>query len=160
MVFAHVAGICLRNIDHLFPVADCYGGGSLEIDMLWTNSPSGGDQSGSEPSGFGLIAFRRKHLALVIDRLVDAGHDTSRSDEKESTLMTALSSLPLQKRPFERGEVYSPRIGEVDWKLLSNAAFVSIPDWPEEEQWKLLHALYFGTYFGDETGLMLNILDP
>jgi hypothetical protein len=50
-------------------------------------------------------------------------------------------------------------VGAVDWRALCSAAYVSIPDWPETERWKLLQALYFGTYFGDETGMMVNVLE-
>lgn len=47
----------------------------------------------------------------------------------------------------------------MDWEPLSNAAFVTVPDWPVDEQRKFLQALYFDTYFGDETGMLLNILE-
>ena len=82
------------------------------------------------------------------------------ADVSEEDVWTeVVERLPLKKRAFETGEVVAPRIGAVDWEAITNAAFVTVPDWPQDEAWKFLQALYFGTYFGDETGMMLNVLE-
>jgi hypothetical protein len=70
-----------------------------------------------------------------------------------------VESLDLRKKRFETGEVIAPRMGSMDWAGASNAAVVTVPDWPDEEKRKFLQALYFGTYLGDETGMMLNVLE-
>ena len=67
--------------------------------------------------------------------------------------------MPWRKRVFEKSEVVAPRIGAVNSEAMSNAAFVTVQDWAEKEAWKFLQALYFGTYLGDETGMMLNIFE-
>ena len=158
VVVAHAASLCLRNIDHLFPSARPSPAPTSHVDLLWAEQPQG---TSSSTCGIpGLVAFRLEHVELVTDLLCDVPDSDANVRNQGTEWMRAFLQMPLRKRPFEKGEVYSPVIGAVDWKTLSNAAFVTVPDWPEKEQWKFLQALYFGTYFGDETGLMLNILDP
>jgi len=67
----------------------------------------------------------------------------------------------MKQKPFERGEVIPVREGEINWDEVRNACIVSVSDWKDEKAKEhFLRCLYFGHFFGDESGLMLNILDP
>jgi hypothetical protein len=159
VIIAHSGSLALRNIDHLIP--QDYGGpyGLPEVDFIWTRS--GMDEISNQMASTGLWAVRGEHLLLVLGCLKEAwNRETEGSGLNEEEIWTrVVHELPLRKRAFEKGEVVAPRIGAVDWEAVGNAAFVTVPDWPEKEAWKFLQALYFGTYLGDETGMMLNILE-
>lgn len=159
LIVAHVASVALRNIDHLIP-SDLTDPFSLpKVDFYWAKA--GQDDVSNHSATPGLWAVRGEHLPLVLERLKkewSKGSGLDRVDE-EAIWTRVVQELPLRKRAFEKGEVVAPRIGAVDWEAVSNAAFVTVPDWPEKEAWKFLQALYFGTYLGDETGMMLNILE-
>ena len=100
-------------------------------------------------------------MLLVLGRWKEVWSGAQEADgaSEEEVWSRVVRDLPLKKRAFERGEVVAPRMGGLDWEAVNNAAFVTVPDWPEKEAWKFLQALYFGTYLGDETGMMLNILE-
>jgi hypothetical protein len=150
------SSIALRNIDHLVP-PDLEGPfAPPECDFYWTPLATGKDQASP-----GLWAVRGEHLPLVLERWKEAWAAVGEDEKPTETEIWSqvVKDLPLRKKRFERGEVVAPEIGAVDWEAVSNAAFVTVPDWPEKEAWKFLQALYFGTYLGDETGMMLNILE-
>lgn len=156
---ALLGSLALRNVDHLIrpdlpgPYAP------EEVDFYWARA--GKDVISNQTATPGLWAVRREYLPLVLERWKDAWSKElgAESANEEEIWTRVVQELPLRKRTFEKGEVVAPRIGAVDWEAVSNAAFVTVPDWPEKEAWKFLQALYFGTYLGDETGLMLNILE-
>lgn len=160
VVVADAAGLALRNIDHLIPKYSSDSHSPREIDLYWTRFHGGSQKFGVEAASPGLWAVRAEHLPLVIDRLEKTLNTEHEAKGTEEIWTKVVKDLPLRKRPFETGEVYAPPIGAVDWEVLSSAAFVTVPGWPRIEQLRFLQALYFGTYFGDDTGLMLNILDP
>lgn len=157
VIVAEAAGLALRNIDHLaipeFPGPYA----SQGIDFLWTR-----DSADRQMASPGLWAVRGKHLPGVLAKWAAVcqrrrEHGTASAAEIWTTVV---QELALKKRPFESGEVIAPRMGAVDWESVSHAAFVTVSGWPKEQQRKFLHALYFGTYLGDDTGLMLEVLDP
>jgi hypothetical protein len=154
------AGIALRNIEHLIASCNYDHLSAPEIDLFWTDGYRCSGGTGSLVASPGIWAVRGEHIPLLFHRWLKRANDCA-GDVSEAEIWSAVArEIPLKKRLMEKGEVYSPEIGSVNWEAVSNAAFVTVPDWPEKEQWKFLQALYFGTYFGDETGLMLNILDP
>lgn len=159
LVFADAAGLALRNVDHLIPSSHPSSQGQ-EVDLIWAKVHCPNQVSGSGSVSPGLWAVRSRHLSLIFERLKEVWREKRDERTEEQIWTEVVEGLPLRKRPFEKGEVYAPPIGAVDWGILSRAAYVTVPDWPEKEQWSFLQSLYFGTYFGDDTGLMLNILDP
>lgn len=152
------AGLAMRNIDHLLlpDSAEIYPPANL--DFYWSHACKEGCFDQRATPGF--WAARGEFLPLVLERLESALNGPDAQSCSEEEIWTGVvQELPLRKRAFEKGEVVAPLIGAVDWEAVSNAAFVTVADWPEKEAWKFLQALYFGTYLGDETGMMLNILE-
>jgi len=165
VIISDAAGIALRNIDHLIP-ADSKAAqirlSPTDVDFYWTKTMRRNKSDGEVSASLGLWAVRGEHLSQVLERWKCAWSGPGKDAElDEATVWSeVVRNLPLRKKPFEKGEVYAPEIGSVDWEAVSNAAFVTVPGWPQDEQRKFLQAMYFGTYFGDESGLMVNILDP
>jgi hypothetical protein len=160
VIVADPAGIALRNIDHLIP-PDLPGPyAPPEVDFFWARVHEDGTGSRDE-AGPGLWAVRGEFLPMVLERWREAWETEPAAGEEDERRIWSdvVRSLPIRKKAFERGEVLCPAVGAVDWKALCSAAYVSIPDWPETERWKFLQALYFSTYFGDETGMMVNVLE-
>jgi|694.fasta_scaffold70848_4 hypothetical protein len=161
-VFVDSAGMALRNIDHLFLAAIEGPYPPPTVDFLWArvhDDPRSGPRDLAAP---GFWAVRGEHAEMVLGRLKAAWEAEPGATEADETQIWSqvVRDLPLRKRAFERGEVLCPPVGSVDWKALCSAAFVTVPHWPEPERWKFLQSLYFGTYFGDETGLLVNLFDP
>lgn len=158
IVFAHPASVCLRNIDHMFTGAHLGDEISATADLL-LQYPSIGEGA-CRGEALGLMAIRSEFLGVLTARMMENETCLHEISDGKPDFMNIIMGLKLRIRRFERGEVYAPKIGSIDWELLRGAAFVTVPDWPEKEQWSFLQSLYFGTYFGDDTGLMLNIFDP
>lgn len=156
IIIADAAGVALRNIDHLLPVGDSPVNGT---DFYWVPLPEDGTGA-RRMAAPGFCAVRGKSLPTLLGHWAAVRDRPRIVGEDKCIWAEMVADLPLRKRPFEKGEVYAPRPGAVDWALLAEAAFVTVPDWPAKECWKFLQSLYFGTYFGDDTGLMLSILDP
>ena len=106
----------------------------------------------------GFWAVRAEHLEMVLQRW-EAAREEDWGVSQEEVWARVLEELPLTKRPFEKGEVVAPRMNEFDWEGAANAAFVTAAGWPKKEAQRFLQSLYFGTYLGDETGMILNILE-
>jgi hypothetical protein len=160
VMVADTGCLALRNIDHLIPSDASGPHAPPQVDFYWARA--GKDEISNPAATPGLWAVRGEHLPLVLERWKEAWNgelEPAEASMDEEIWTRVVRELPLRKRAFEKGEVVAPRIGAVDWEAVSNAAFVTVPDWPEKEAWKFLQALYFGTYLGDETGLMLNILE-
>jgi hypothetical protein len=162
LIFVKREGLALRNIDHLFPPELEGPYAPPRVDFLWArvhDDPQSGPRDLAAP---GFWAVRGEHAEMVLGRLKAAWDAEPGATEADETRIWSqvVQDLPLRKRAFERGEVLCPPVGAVDWKALCSAAFVTVPHWPEPERWKFLQSLYFGTYFGDETGMLVNLFDP
>ena len=155
VIFADTAGLALRNIDHLLPPDQAGPYSPPEVDFYLASA------NGTDEVTPGIWAVRGEHLPMVLERWKCAWNELGNDAMLTGAAVWSrvVRELPLRKKQFEKGEVYAPKIGLVDWEALSNAAFVTVPDWPVDEQRKFLQTLYFGTYFGDETGMMLNIFE-
>lgn len=153
VVVANPAGLALRNIDHLF-VPELPGPYQPPpADFLWTPAHRG---PGSASPG--LWAVKGESLPHVIDLWKELHH--SYGSQGEEVVWTRLvSQLPIRKRQFESGEIVAPSSREMDWDALTHAAFITIPSWKDPSKSKLLHALYFGTYFADDRGTITNLLE-
>jgi hypothetical protein len=158
VLVSDAAGIALRNLEHLISnlhhnLYDC-----SEIDLFWTEGCRDPDSINRLIASPGLWAVRGEHFPSLLRKWSEMAD--AQGEKTETEIWSAVvNETTLKKRRIEKGEVYAPQIGSVNWETLSNAAFVTVSEWPEKEQWKFLQALYFGSYFGDETGMMLNILD-
>lgn len=159
VIIADAAGIVLRNMDHLVPAISSDMAPDPGVDFYWARGPEEHAPNGKAASP-GLCGVRGGCLPVLLEKWEAFRERPYDAGQEGSMWADLVADLPLRKRPFEKGEVYAPRVGAVDWEALGEAAFVTVPDWPEKERWKFLQALYFGNYFGDETGLMLSILDP
>ena len=162
IIFIEPYGVALRNIDHLFPRELEGPYAPPRVDFLWArvhDDPRSGPRDLAAP---GFWAVRGEHAEMVLDRLKAAWEAEPGATEADETRIWSqvVRDLPLRKRAFERGEVLCPPVGSIDWKALCSAAFVTVPHWPEPERWKFLQSLYFGTYFADETGMLVNLFDP
>jgi hypothetical protein len=161
VIVADAASLALRNIDHLIPQDMAGPYAPPDVDMLWTKTDRNDAENGTETASPGIWAVRGEHLAMVLERWKEAWIEAqSDSCHSEIEIWTrVIRDLPLRKRPFEKGEVVAPALHSVDWQAVSSAALVTVPDWPVEEQRKFLQSLYLGTYLGDESGMMLNIME-
>ena len=158
VIVSDPAGIALRNIDHLIPLDGSRSFGPPSVDIYWTKITGGPDKGGRSLASPGFWAVRFENLELVLQRGQAVQAETPGASDEEVWTRT-LEELPLTKRPFEKGEVAAPRLNQLDWEEASNAAFVTLAGWPEKESRRFLQSLYFGTYLGDETGMILNILE-
>jgi hypothetical protein len=156
VLVADAGTIAIRNIDHLLPPDLPGPHAPPEVDFYWAPMSNGKNQVST-----GLWAVRGEHFPLVLERWKRVWEEGQHEDglSEVHAWTRVVEALPLRKRRFERGEVVAPEMGAVDWETVTNAALVTVPDWPEKEAWRFLQALYFGTYLGDETGMMLNILE-
>ncbi len=145
------AGIALRNLDHLIPEDSPGQFAAPSVDFYWMPK----DGSRTEATS-GIWAVRGHLLREVLKRWNQLLKEIA---DPELAWSRTVAALPFRKKRFESGEVIAPSMSRMNWEAISSAAFVTVPDWPSEEQRKFLQSLYFGTYFGDSTGLMLNILE-
>jgi hypothetical protein len=153
VVVIDAASLVLRNIDHLIPPDPSGPYVAPEVDFYW--APAG---SGSEASR-GVWAVRGEHLPEVLALWAELEGGAPEGTSESAVWARVVDLLPLRKKRFESGEVVAPEMDAVDWETVSHSAVVTVPDWPAAEQSQFLQALFFGTYFGDGTGLMLQILD-
>jgi hypothetical protein len=149
---AESGGVATRNIDHLLPGEFAGPYQAPEIDFLWMEG------SGKTGASLGFWAVRGEHLELV------AGRFCSLFDEEPVQSLPrlwrqAIEELPLRKKRFEARQVAAPLVNAVDWDEVDSAAFVSVTHWPEPLRSRFLQALFFGVYLGDNTGMILNVLE-
>lgn len=168
--------VCLRNPDHLFLQ------NNNNSNIQYTQDR----QERLKNSNFAAL-FTTKELSIFGHRFVSSPGIFSIQSEYLNRLITTWKEVQQQgqhldeairekavwnktlvmlagemtQKPFERGEVIPVREGEIDWDEVRNACIVSVSDWKDEKAKEhFLRCLYFGHFFGDESGLMLNILDP
>lgn len=159
VIVADAASLALRNMDHLLP-EDLPGPFvPPTADFYWARA--GRDEAANRLASPGIWAVRGEHFPMVLERWMAAGNESrdGRRLSEEEIWTEVVQGLPLRKKTFEKGEVVAPRIGAVDWEAITNAAFVTVPGWPEKEAQKFLQGLYFGAYLGDESGVILNLLE-
>ncbi|QJE96800.1 hypothetical protein [Luteolibacter luteus] len=153
VVIMDAASLVLRNIDHLIDPDFPGPHAPPEVDFYWAAGTDGQDASR------GFWAVRGEHLPKVLALWEKLEEALPEGTSESAVWARVVSLLPLRKKRFEGGEVVSPEMSALNWEDVSHSAVVTIPDWPPEEQEQFLQALFFGTYFGDRTGLMLQILD-
>ncbi len=159
VIVADPASIAVRNIDHLVPPEIPGPYAPPKADFLWAPAaPDGAGRCGGLATP-GVWAVRGEHLETVLSRWESAAPDGGTGAERVEAWTGVVRELPLSKRRFERGEVLAPEIGAVDWRAVSKAALITVPDWSPEEQWQFLQALYLRICLGDETGMMLGVLE-
>lgn len=176
-VFTDSAMIAMRNPDHLWP--ESFGG---KPDLQYSEDRKERIRNSafaalltdeeldvhshrfvSSPGIFSVRGVKLERLAEVWKQAQEIGKDLDESIREKAVWNKTLVMLAgeMTQKPFERGEVIPVREGEIDWDEVRNACIVSVSDWKDEKAKEhFLRCLYFGHFFGDETGLMLNILDP
>ena len=159
VIVADAGSVAMRNPDHLIPPDQGGPYGPPEVDLLWAEAENGSATGEKEEASPGMWAVRGEHLPMVLARWENTWNARDPGLSETEIWTQVVRELPLRAKRFEKGEVVAPRIEAVDWEAVSNAVIVTVPDWPEVEARKFLQALYFGTYLGDETGMMLNILE-
>ena len=114
----------------------------------------------------GMVACQKRcleRLLAVWKEVQEQGQHLDEAIREKAVWNKTLVMLAneMKQKPFERGEVIPVREREIDWDEVRNACIVSVSDWKDEKAKEhFLRCLYFGHFFGDESGLMLNILDP
>lgn len=163
VVVADCATLALRNIDHLFPPDGTGSYGPQQIEFQWVDSEWRDPESNEMLAAQGFWAVKGSRLPQLLDdweKLRTTAPPPQDALEEARLWTRFIRSLDLAKRRFEHGEAISPGLHGVDWDAVHEAALVSVPDWPTEQRMKFIQSLYYGTYFGDSTGMMLNILEP
>ena len=61
---------------------------------------------------------------------------------------------------FEKGEIQFPAVPNSEFLRWYEAALLNVREWPLEAQVNFIQALYYGKFFGDPSGLFLEILEP
>jgi hypothetical protein len=158
VIVSDPAGIALRNIDHLIPTEASQPFGPPSVDLYWTKVAEDSNKGRKLLASPGFWAVRAEHLEMVLERW-QAARAEAPGLSQEEVWGRVLEELPLSKRPFEKGEVVAPRMSGLDWEEASNAAFVTVAGWPKKEAKRFLQSLYFGTYLGDDSGIILNLLE-
>ena len=155
VVIMDSASVALRSIDHLLPQKQnpSVAFQAPTVDFYWTPTTPGGPHASR-----GLWAVRRQYLVSVLDGWFAL--PTVEANQLALAWANYVAGLPHKKKRLEVGEVATPVEGTLDWVSVRKSAFVTIPDWPPEEKWPLLQALYLGAWFGDGTGFLLDGLDP
>ena len=181
-VLMNPAALCLRNPDHLWPEQKQGEFSSIQPELLWMEdrkerlrgSLYASLLSEEELTNYGhrfvaspgMVACRGAsldRLFVVWKEAQEQGQHLDEAIREKAVWNKTLVMLAgeMTQKPFERGEVIPVREGEIDWDEICNACIVSVSDWKDEKAKEhFLRCLYFGHFFGDETGLMLNILDP
>jgi hypothetical protein len=153
LVVIDPASLALRNIDHLIPPDSSGPYAAPEVDFYWAAAGS------CRTASRGIWAVRAEHMPAVLDLWAEFEAAAPAGTPVSAVWTRVVEALPLRKRRFESGEVIAPEMDAVHWGSVSHSAVVTVPDWPVADQSQFLQALFFGTYFGDGTGLMLQILD-
>ena len=150
-------GMAVRNIDHLLTSGGSGRYAPPEIDFLWASI-----DDDPRRATRGIWAVRGKHLASVVQLWKEhrSGKEKLSSSEESEVWQSVLIALPLRKKRFERGEISAPALQKVNWPSIMRSAFVTVPDWPAQDQFKFLQSLYMGVFLGDESALFLGIIDP
>ena len=182
IILMNPSALCLRNPDHLWPEQMQGEFVSIQPDLLWMEdrkerlrgSPYAALLSEEELSNYGhrfvaspgIVACQKTCLELLLavwKEVQELGQHLDEAIREKTVWNKTLVVLAgeMKQKPFERGEVIPLREGEIDWDEVRNACIVSVSDWKDEKAKEhFLRCLYFGHFFGDESGLMLNILDP
>ncbi len=71
-----------------------------------------------------------------------------------------LMDTPLRVQRFEKEEVQFPSSHTSDFLVWKDACIVNVGGWPQDAQSSFLQAWFLGTFFGDETGLFIDMIDP
>ena len=182
IILMNPSALCLRNPDHLWPEQIQGEFSSTQPDLLWMEdrkerlrgSPFAALLTQEELANYGhrfvastgMVACRGScldRLFAVWKDILESNTSLDESIREKAVWNKVLVSLAneIKQKPFERGEVIPVREREIDWDEVRNACIVSVSDWKDEKAKDyFLRCLYFGHFFGDESGLMLNILDP
>lgn len=158
VILADPASVALRNIDHLFPAGEV--SASSKPEILWVPAGDPVEAARGHEGAAGFIAVRGERLPALLDGWMSALRSAPHDPTAHARLRTErIQESGLIKRRFESGEISAPAINAVNWRTVASSALVTVGDWPAEERTKFLQALYFGTYLGDKSGMMLNILE-
>ena len=171
--------IALRSVDHLL---------TGDADILWAPMPgvpvtaercghflkdeerSAGyrvEYPFSRPYKFAasaeVWAVRGPHFRTVMEqwrKIALGGNLQCRVPPIESAWNRLLMDTPLKVARFEKNEVQFPSLSEANFLTWKDSCILNVRDWPKEAQAKFLQAWFYGTFFADETGLFLEIVEP
>lgn len=146
--------LAMRNFDHLIPV-DSFGPyGAKRVELYYTRHVDL-----DKMDVIGPWAVRFKYLD-VADQIFKALREPVKHDESvREKWFRLISESGLTKKSFESREIYAPLPDRVDLKRLHETGVVVLSNWPEDQRWFFLQAIYFATYFGDQTGTVLSLVD-
>ena len=177
--FMGEGSIALREIDHLLDVdADVLWapmqGVPLRTERCWgyvTDAEMEEEYRAELPwsrpwreaASAGIWAVRGEHYDTVIQNWKEiAATSPARhcGNRIESAWNRLLVDTPLKVKRFEKGEIAFPTLQGADYADYSESAILHTGDWQRKLSSKFLQAQFFGTYFGDESGLFLDLMEP
>ena len=180
IIFVDSGCLVLRNLDLLLqrnadlvwaPILNCpirnhrFNGflSPLELDASFT-SPypvSRPWYAAASPSLWAVRGECYTHVMEVWNSLLT--HPTANrcaaSFRLHSSWNRLLLDSQLRIKPIEKGEVSFPTFDGItflDWK---DSALICVNDWPITTQAQFLQAVFYGFYYGDTSGLFLDILE-
>jgi hypothetical protein len=164
VIVADPSSLAMRSLDHLLPDVSIAANNKYpapEFDFMFTPQSRKIEGQIRNEISTGLWAVRGEHFGLVMEhwKKIWISHQSNSIIRDAEIWSQVVKELPLRKKAFEKDEVVAPQLHALDWEKIANAAFITIPDWPQALQSKFIQALYFGTFYADKTGLMINILE-
>ena len=169
VIFLDADCLALRNVDHLFegdwdigwypepgrsvtlPQFHCF---LTDAEMQRLQSRQGANS--------GTLAVRAEHYHAVMEEWerIDLGPtERTRECSDQASWNRLLLDTKLKKHRFERGEVLFPLFLHPSYHEWKNAALVHGIGGTTREKMRFLWGLYMQTFFYDDAGTMLNMLE-
>ncbi|RYD22885.1 MAG: hypothetical protein EOP88_06400 [Verrucomicrobiaceae bacterium] len=160
LLIVDAATLIQRNIEHLFPDQDEAENGfrSPPVDLLWAPSRGGGARE-SEGASIGFFAIRARLLADFLSLWKKLHKKNNLCYTSSEILLQAIRKSELNHGKFEKGEVLEVDAEAMNWNDMQRAAVLTFPAWKHEDQVSIIQSLYFGMFYGDQTGLLVNMLE-
>jgi hypothetical protein len=178
VLFLGPGTLALRNVDHLLsgtadilwaPLTDLNIRDLRTCGYLTEAEMTGGRTSApvSRPwhrGASGAVWAVRGHCFAEVmtewERIADDEPLRATLDRAQSAWNRLLMDTPLKVARLEKGEVHFPCLPGADYPKWKDAALIHVGEWPAATQDAFLQAFFYGTFFGDSSGMFLNILEP
>ena len=170
--------IVLRELDHLLDVdsdilwapmasiplrSERYGGYLTEEEWLVDRVDHPWSRPWTEAASPEVWAVRGECYAQVVEhwrRISSLPPLQPCSDPTGSAWNRLLFDTDFRTSRFERGEIAFPALEGASYSDWCESAILNVGEWEPEMRSKFLQAQFFGTFFGDESGLFLDLLEP
>ena len=153
VIFCSLGGLALRNIDHLFPPVSPSKFPGVLPQFLYLQ-----DAEGNISEKFWAVRGRALREILALWKISIGCKDLA-AGAAASRWTHGIREMGIPIRQFEKGEVTNVILHETNWLEITEAAFVITSAEDRSRQLRLFQTLYLGSYLGDETGLVMGIID-